>query len=301
LTSERESYNEGIIVDKNYCLSKALAHIEQHLTERIELEDLADTANYSPWHFHRLFHAIIGYGVGDYIRRRRFSEASRELVFTSNSIGGIALKYQFESQAAFTRAFKSFHGITPGLLRNQHGPLIRFSPINLNQYFRHYRKGDNPMQPRFEHKSTFTVAGLTCQSTMSNNTIPQLWGSFGKREKDFKNRVSEDCYGVCFYERMENMCPNTPFTYLAGMLIKSEADIPEGMTARTVPACDYAVFEHKGALDTLQKTYDYIFREWLPGSEYEFINQDDFEIYDERFKFGQPESIMEIWIPVKKK
>ncbi len=288
-------------MDTNYCLNRALAHIEQHLTEKIELEDLADTANYSAWHFHRLFHAIVGYGVGDYIRRRRFSEASHELVFTTSPILDIAQKYQFESQAAFTRAFKSFHGITPGLMRSQHGPVIRFSPINLNQYIRHYRKGDFIMQPRFEHKDKFTVAGLTTQSTMSNNTIPQLWDRFNKQEKEIKNPVSECCIGVCYYVPMENMCPNTPFTYMAGMQVMSETDCPEGMEVRTVPACDYAVFEHKGALDTLQKTYDYIFREWLPASEYEFVNQDDFEIYDERFAFGKPESIMEIWIPVKKK
>jgi len=288
-------------VDKEYCISKALSYIEQHLTEKIELEDLADTANYSAWHFHRLFQAIVGFGVGDYIRRRRLSEASRELVFTNLSIRNIAFKYQFESQAAFTRAFKSFHGITPGLLRHQKGPLIRFSPINLNHYFRHYRKGETIMQPRFTHKDSFTVAGLTCQSTMSNNTIPQLWNRFHNSEKDYKNKLSECCYGVCYYVQMENMCPDTPYTYMAGMQVKSEADCPEGMEVRTVPACDYAVFEHKGALDTLQKTYDYIFREWLPGSEYEFVNQDDFEIYDDRFKYGQPESIMEIWIPVKKK
>ena len=288
-------------MDKHYCLSKALAYIEQHLTEKIELEDLADTANYSAWHFHRLFQAMIGYGVGDYIRRRRLSEASRELVFTKAAIYDIALKYQFESQAAFTRAFKSFHGITPGLLRRQHGPVVRFSPINLNQYFRHFRKGDTIMQPSFKHKATFTVAGLTCQSTMANNTIPQLWDRFNSREKELTRRLSEDCYGVCFYERMENMCPNTPFTYMAGLLVSSKADAPAGWETRTVPGCDYAVFEHKGALDTLQQTYDHIFREWLPASEYEFVNQDDFEIYDERFVFGKPESIMEIWIPVKKK
>jgi AraC family transcriptional regulator len=288
-------------VDKQYCLNRALCYIEEHLTERIELEDIADNANYSSWHFHRLFHAMLGYSVGDYIRRRRFSEASRELVFTKAGIQEIALRYQFESQSAFTRAFKAFIGVTPGLLRKNNGPVVRFAPINLNQYYRHFRKGDNLMQPRFEHKPTFTVAGLTCQSTMANNIIPQLWDRFNDKRKEFSKRISEHCFGVCYYEKMENMGPDTPFTYMAGMLVKSEADAPADWETRTVPACDYAIFEHKGALDTLQRTYDYIFREWLPTSEYEFVNQDDFEIYGERFKYGEPDSIMEIWIPVKKK
>jgi len=121
-------------MDTLYNLIRALQYIEGYIQDKLELEDLADIANYSPWHFHRLFTSFVGYGVSDYIRRRRFSEAARELVFTSIPIRQIAMKYQFESQEAFTRSFKNQTGITPGLLRKQKGPLCLFSPINLTQY-----------------------------------------------------------------------------------------------------------------------------------------------------------------------
>ncbi len=97
------------------------------------------------------------------------------------------------------------------------------------------------------------------------------------------------------------MSPDTPFTYLAGKAVTPDADIPSGMTCRFIPEADYAVFEHHGALDTLQKTYDRIFREWLPTSGYDYADQDDFEVYDQRFNYGEPDSIMEIWIPIRKK
>jgi len=155
------------------------------------------------------------------------------------------------------------------------------------------------MTPRFDHKDTFTVVGLAGQFTMSNNTIPQLWDQFNQRDKEVKNAIYKAALGVCFYE--PNYEKDSPFTYMAGWIVTQVGDIPEGMTSRTVPACDYAVFEHKGALDTLQKTYDYIYREWLPASEFEMAQHDDFEWYDERFKYGQPDSIFEIWIPIKKK
>lgn len=286
-------------MDLIYCLNKALEHIEGHLQDKLELEDLADLANYSPWHFHRQFTAVIGYPVSDYIRRRRLSEAALELIFTFMPIREIAKKYCFESQEAFTRAFKSFAGITPGQFRKQKGPLVSFSPIELTQYAKHFRKGAITMTPRFEHKDAFTVVGIARQFTMENNTIPQLWDDFNQRNKEIKHALYEAAIGVCYYA--PDYQKDSSFTYMAGWIVTLADDIPEGMSAHTLPACDYAVFEHKGALDTLQKTYDYIFREWLPASEYEMAIQDDFEWYDERFKYGAPESVMEIWIPVKKK
>ncbi len=284
-----------------YCLSKVLDYIEQHLCEKLELEDLGDVANYSPWHFHRLFTAYVGYGVGDYVRRRRMSEASRELVFTSIPIKEIAQRYGFDSQEAFTRAIKSFCGATPGAVRSMKGPLIRFSPINLTQYAKHIRKGAIMLTPRMEHKDAFTTVGIAGKFTMSNNTIPQLWDSFNLREKEISNAGCEACYGVCFFEKDYDKEKDSSFIYMAAKVVSSTEDIPEGMVARTIPSCDYAVFEHHGSLDTLGKSYDQIFREWLPTSEYDFANQDDFEVYDERFEYGKPESVMEIWIPVKKK
>jgi AraC family transcriptional regulator len=288
-------------MDSIYCLSLALKHIESNLKEKLELEELADIANYSAWHFHRLFTSHVGYGVSDYIRRRRLSEAGRELIYTHKTIVQIANDYQFESQEAFTRSFKNFAGITPGLIRKQKGPLIHFSPINLNQYVKHFRKGDTIMTQRFEHKDAFTVVGIARQYTMSTNTIPQLWDDFMARSKEVKHALYEAALGVCYYEPNYDSAKDTPFTYMAGWIVTKAEDIPQGMTSHTVAANDYAVFEHIGALDTLQKTYDHIFREWLPTSGYEMAANDDFEWYDERFKFGEADSVMEIWIPIKKK
>jgi predicted transcriptional regulator YdeE len=44
-----------------------------------------------------------------------------------------------------------------------------------------------------------------------------------------------------------------------------------------------------------------IYNDWIPQSAYERLAADDFELYDERFKFGEPDSVMEIWVPIKKK
>ncbi len=155
------------------------------------------------------------------------------------------------------------------------------------------------MTPRFEHKDAFTVVGLAGRFTLANNTIPQLWESFNPRAGEIANAEGMACLGLCFYE--PDYEKGKPFTYMAGRVVTKAENIPQGMTVRDVPACDYAVFEHAGPLDNLQKTYDFIHDEWLPASEYDMAPHDDFEWYDFRFKWGQPDSILEIWIPIKKK
>ncbi|HPS89817.1 MAG TPA: helix-turn-helix transcriptional regulator, partial [Methanosarcina vacuolata] len=109
-----------------YLLEKALHYIEQHLKEAMTLEDIAFAANYSPWHFHRLFLAFTGVTVGEYVRKRRLSEASRELALGTKAIRQLAAEYQFESQAAFTRSFKSFSGCTPREMRRHLSPLLNY-------------------------------------------------------------------------------------------------------------------------------------------------------------------------------
>lgn len=153
-------------------------------------------------------------------------------------------------------------------------------------------------KPRIERKAEITVVGLVGKFTMQNNTISSLWTEFNKRDKEITNAVSDVAIGVCFYDK--DHTNESAFTYLAGKIVDSDYAMPSGMSSRKIPAADYAVFEHKGALDTLRETYNQIFEEWLPQSGYEFGNQDDLEIYGDKFAYGKRDSIMEIWIPVKK-
>ena len=159
------------------------------------------------------------------------------------------------------------------------------------------------MQPtKITRKPSFRVAGVSCRNTMTNNHIPQLWNRFNQ---DVCSKLPDACradaaIGVCFYKEMEAMGPDAEFIYLAGMPIALDAPLPQGLEDRVVPEAEYAVFEHLGSLETLQDTYTAIYDEWLPNSGYQRANTDDFELYDARFKYGLPDSVMEIWVPVTK-
>ena len=105
-------------------IGHSLAFIEAHLTKPLTVEQVAAAAGYSRFHYSRSFLMLTGLTPTDYVRKRRLSEAARELVTSAKRILDIALDYQFGSQEAFTRSFKREFGVTPSLYR-QRGRLHR--------------------------------------------------------------------------------------------------------------------------------------------------------------------------------
>ncbi len=94
-------------------IDETLIYIDENLTADITLEGLAGRVNFSPYHFHRMFKIFTGEVPMEYIRRLRIRSACRDLLSDKSSIIEIALKYGFESQDGFCRAFKKYYGVTP--------------------------------------------------------------------------------------------------------------------------------------------------------------------------------------------
>ncbi len=112
----------------------SLTYIEQNLDDKISLDALAGTVHLSKYHYHRLFHKIAGESVSKYINKRRMEKASEELVQTEQPIIDIALKYQYGSQEAFSRAFRQIYGLTPGRYRRTYTAGTRSKVISQGLY-----------------------------------------------------------------------------------------------------------------------------------------------------------------------
>ena len=100
-----------------FALQRAMDFIEEHLTEPIDYGDVAGQIYCSTYHFQRMFRAVTGYTLGEYIRFRRLSMAGRELQNTQTGILQLALKYGYDSPESFSRAFRKFHGVNPSAVR----------------------------------------------------------------------------------------------------------------------------------------------------------------------------------------
>ena len=89
-------------------IQRAIGYLEEHLQDEFNMREAAAAAGFSAFHFQRLFQAITGFTVLEYVRR--LTEAARQLLDSAEGILHVALKWGYHSQEAFTRAFTAHWG-----------------------------------------------------------------------------------------------------------------------------------------------------------------------------------------------
>ena len=279
-------------------VQNALEYIEQNLTQNINSDDVAREAAISKFHFHRIFLTVAGNSVAGYIRRRRLTEAAYELMQTNKKIIDMALDYQFGTPESFSRAFKNMYGITPRQYRGSKDHFAALHQPAIQRDILSNLKERTIMEPKIITKDAFMVIGMRYYGDNQKGEIKQLWDEFLPREESIKNRIHPAIgYGVCY--PVEDPDSATAFEYLAAVEVSNLDEIPERMMGRTIPAQKYAVFSHRGSVDTITETYQAIYTLWQPKSGCELIKAPDFEYYDERFNPVNPEtSELDIYIPV---
>jgi len=95
-------------------INRVIDHIGTHLADPLDLATLADVANFSPWHFHRVFLGATGETLADCVRRMRLEASAQRLVNAPTRPAlHIALDVGFASAPVFTRAFGAHFGMTP--------------------------------------------------------------------------------------------------------------------------------------------------------------------------------------------
>ena len=114
----------------------AIDYIENHLSDKVDLELVAEAVHYSKYYLHRIFTKTVGLTVHDYVKRRQLTEAAKLLVFSDKPIIEIAFIAGYESQQAFSDIFKLMYKKSPGQYRNDE----EFYPLQLR-----YILNKNPM------------------------------------------------------------------------------------------------------------------------------------------------------------
>ena len=112
-------------------IQEAIDFVEANLFEVVVADVAANAASMSPSSFHRYFPALTGYSFGEYVRKRRLSEALGTLMRTDASVLEIALRTGYDSHEAFTRAFKREFGVAPFRFRTNGLSAARTEKLNL--------------------------------------------------------------------------------------------------------------------------------------------------------------------------
>ena len=291
------------------CIRTAIEYMEEHLEDSISAQDVADRVNISPFFLQRGFSVMTGYGIGEYLRNRRLYQAALDLRDTDDRVIDIAVRYGYESQESFTKAFSRFHRATPSQVRA--GAAVNvFLPLRIDINI----QGGNQMDYKIAPMFPFKVIGF--EKVFENETaqaeIPKFWDEICEKYANniyagnepanpYEKAIVDNCigeYGVCIDDVGEDR-----FRYLvAGRYTGGE--VPEGMTLYEFPRGDWAVFNCIGPNpQTLQSVNNRIFSEWLPGNpDYELSGNATVEWYDcVNGEMTDPDYHSAIWIPVRKK
>jgi len=290
-------------------IQKTIDYIDNNITKRITVDQLAKLAGFSTFHYYRVFQSYVGMPVMEYVTRRKLQYSIFDLS-NGEKILDIALKYGFETHAGFTKAFKKSFGYPPNYYR-MHSPEgfpKKISLINIKEN----KVGGIVMEPKIITRDSFMLVGYKFDTTLRNNAysrdIPAFWNKCnieGKENKLYNTQkvIKHGEYGICVNTSIDT----DEFSYILGVEVENFDNTLEEMIELEVPEANYAVFttpevEVKDFVDSIKGSWKYILEEWFPNSGYEIDSSKlDFEFYDEHCHPWEYKKVcMNIYIPITK-
>ncbi|WP_027630391.1 AraC family transcriptional regulator [Ruminiclostridium cellobioparum] len=283
-------------------LNHVIDYIEEHLTDDLSLEIISEYAGVSDYHFRQIFFYLSGLTLSEYVKNRKLSEASMDLLH-GEKVTDVALKYGYQSMDGFTRAFKKWSGFLPSDVIKK-GISKSFPKLS----FIITVKGGINMEFRIEDKPAFNLVGVSNRVPIQfegvNNEIVKLAQSItDEQKKEMHSLQNIKPYEIvnASYEADANFLKEEgDLTHLIGVLT-TESQVSDLLEVVPVEAYTWAVFPNEGPFpSTLQDTMAKIYSEWLPSSDYEVINAPSFS-FTKMDKNKINFAYSEVWIPVRKR
>lgn len=278
---------------------KATDYIEKNLTNNMNLSEIISCTGFSKFHFARIFKAISGYTITDYMRRRRITEAAKLLTNTNMRIIDIAVLYGYNSQEAFTRAFKEVFNVTPNNYRVKKLSLDNLNQLVLSEDLLNLKIEKESIEPIIVEKDSFLIAGLEYEGQNNNFQIPKLWNSFCENMISIEHLINKEVfYGLERYNEIsgQDFC----FKYLAGAEIAQCDDrIKKNMKIAKIERSKYAVFPIKAIIEEVPKTISKIYSVYLPKTALRIKGNYDFEYYDNSFKPNKNDALLYFYVPIE--
>lgn len=279
----REDYAERI--------NTVIEFIGNNLDREIELDELAGISNFSVFHFHRIFRAIVGEPLGAFVVRMRVEAAARLLRYTTVPVQDIAYSVGYNVPSSLAKVFRQFYNISPIEFRNNKNyrimkPLQQTADIELK----------SPKIVELESQKGIYIRLQGDYRTIDySSAYGKLWG-FVKENKLFTAGIEHITMG-----HDDPHITETAKLITDVCLVIHKDVSPKGeVGVREVPGGKFAVFTYIGPYSNLFNVFDTIYRKWLLDSGYELRIEQGFEKYlNNPDKTSQDKLKTEIYIPVK--
>ncbi|MFV0331803.1 MAG: GyrI-like domain-containing protein [Dysgonomonas sp.] len=280
-TSTKEDYAKRINI--------VIEYIGNHLNNEMDLKELAEISNFSEYHFHRIFKAIIGESIGAFVVRMRVETAARLLRYTTLSVQDIAYNVGYGAPSSLTKVFRQFYNISPTDYRNNKSyrimkPLQTSSDIKLK----------DPKVVELEPKKAIYVRLQGNYRTIDyGGAFSKLW-SFVKENKLFTAGIEhltmghDDPHVTDSDKLITDVC----------LVIHKDVSPRGEIGVRDVAGGKFLVFTYVGPYDNLFNVFDTIYR-WIPENGYELRMEQGFEKYLNHPGKTTPDKLKtEIYIPI---
>ncbi len=272
-------------------VQKALWYIENQFGEIFSLDDVAYASGVSRYHLIRAFGKTANISVMQYVKRRRLTEAAKSLAGGAQDIISVAMTAGYQSHEAFTRAFRGEFGLQPSLIRDCEdlSDLPLLEPIMIDQV------RDAPDILEIKHISSFTIHGLQHHfDALSKVTIPSLWNALVQSLDHEGGAFGTPSFGVSM-----NYDENGGFDYLCGLASSDQLRPPSNSRSVRIPSGLYAKFIHDGHVSSIRESWNAIYNEWLPRSDYVIADTPEFECYSKNFDPISGTGTISIYLPLR--
>jgi AraC family transcriptional regulator len=295
-------------------LHRVLAYIDEHLDTAVDIAKLARVANFSAFHFHRIFSAHVGETVGNYLTRRRVEQAAARLASQPRlSVLNVALSVGFGSPEAFARAFKKHFHCTPSHwktmrpINGDHQSKMDQEDGSLSQAISRLERyassmaqtNSSPLQVAVTMRPSTRIAYLRYQGPFGE-PLGRFW-----QEKVYpwlaaSNLLDAPRYGVS--QDDPKVTAADKCRYDAGAEVGPEFVASQDAQITTLPGGLYACSKFKGTLAEFPQAWERVLREWVPASGFQLDGRPCFEYYptDSEFDAKTGAFTCELWVPVAK-
>ena len=256
--------------------------IELHLCDEISIEQLANIAGFSMFHFQRRFKREIGITIHQFIRHIRLVSAAKRMVSSEENITQIAYACGYHTLQSFSREFNKEFGISPRDFRTR-GEIQWIS--YREQLLRTQAEGNSSLFPRILYLPERMLYYVCQRGGTGTNAISPAQEAFAM----LQNWLDTFAY-VENVKDWVGQLPDEPDTtppdtqrFHAGVIFQDGFVPVHTAAARmdhsVIPAGRWAVFRVKGPYEQLWQTWSAIYRDWLPSSGFSLGHASPYEVY----------------------
>lgn len=265
-------------------------YINNHLSETIDLDILAEMSGFSPWHFHRIIKAFLGENIGAFIVRMRVETAARLLRYSDMPVQEISWRVGYDVPSSLSKAFKQIYGISPNEYRNNKNIII-MKPIEV--------RCDLNIESEIKELPERQIIYVRLSGTYMNLDFCGAWQKLWSFVKE-QNLYSEGIEHLCIYHDDPKVTePDKLRTYVC-LALPKQAEPKGEVGVKYLPAAKYIIFRYKGPYEHLKSVYDTIYSGKLPEGGFKLLDAPCYEKYLNNPADTAPEDLLtEIHIPIE--